>query len=267
MSYILEALKKSEQERGQGNIPGVQTVHSSSLMYRQEKKSFWPYLLVAVVLLNIVAIIYFIYTQNTGKTPTSDNLKTTNQQAATANPATHPPVMSTQAPSASNEQVQTERLHAPAVANSSTAQPSATQEMSRITPESSDKTETPPSTPAVNNRQPDTFTQTETSSLASSVTAERNESKPSSEHTAPEQVVIEQYDLPESVQQELPTLTISAHVYSENPQQRSMVINNQFLEEGDYVNDGLVLHEITPDGAIFKYNNILFHNGTVSGWQ
>ena len=37
MSYILDALKKSEQERGHGSIPGVQTVHSSSINYHHEK--------------------------------------------------------------------------------------------------------------------------------------------------------------------------------------------------------------------------------------
>jgi len=60
MSYILDALKKSEQERGHGNIPDVQTVHTSSLNYRSEKKAYWPYILIAAVLLNLLAIVYFI---------------------------------------------------------------------------------------------------------------------------------------------------------------------------------------------------------------
>ena len=49
--------------------------------------------------------------------------------------------------------------------------------------------------------------------------------------------------------------------------QRSIVINNNFLEEGEYVLDGLTLHEITPDGAIFDYKDIRFSYGVVSGWQ
>ena len=60
MSYILDALKKSEQERGRGDIPGVQTVHSSSLNYHGQKKTYWPYFLIVAVLLNLAAIIYFI---------------------------------------------------------------------------------------------------------------------------------------------------------------------------------------------------------------
>ena len=53
MSYILDALKKSEQERGHGGIPGVQTVHSSALSY-SSKKTYWPYILIAAVTLNLL---------------------------------------------------------------------------------------------------------------------------------------------------------------------------------------------------------------------
>ena len=60
MSYILDALKKSEQERGHGNVPDVQTVHSSSLNYRNDKKAYWPYILIVAVILNLLAISYFI---------------------------------------------------------------------------------------------------------------------------------------------------------------------------------------------------------------
>ena len=60
MSYILDALKKSEQQRAHGAIPNVQTVHTSSLNYRDEKKAYWPYILIIAVILNLTAIVYFI---------------------------------------------------------------------------------------------------------------------------------------------------------------------------------------------------------------
>ena len=53
MSYILDALKKSEQDRGKGAVPGVQTVHSSSLNYHQEKRSVWPWFLAVLVAINV----------------------------------------------------------------------------------------------------------------------------------------------------------------------------------------------------------------------
>ncbi|PCJ86944.1 MAG: hypothetical protein COA54_07560 [Thiotrichaceae bacterium] len=65
----------------------------------------------------------------------------------------------------------------------------------------------------------------------------------------------------------MPTITVSAHVYSSNPLQRSIVINDKFLEEGDYVLDDLTLFEITTDGAIFDFNDTRFHYAIISGWQ
>jgi general secretion pathway protein B len=79
--------------------------------------------------------------------------------------------------------------------------------------------------------------------------------------------VVEFHDLPESIKLQLPAIIISAHVYSSNPAQRSVVINNNFMEEREYVIDDLILHEITPDGAIFNYQGTLFNLGVVSGWQ
>ena len=69
MSYILDALKKSEQERGRGSTPGVQTIHSASINYHNQKKTYWPYILIAAVILNLVAIIYFMIEKDDGQKP------------------------------------------------------------------------------------------------------------------------------------------------------------------------------------------------------
>ena len=65
----------------------------------------------------------------------------------------------------------------------------------------------------------------------------------------------------------MPAIIVTAHIYSSNPIQRSMVINNNFMEEGEYVIDDLILHEITADGAVFDYAETRFHYSVVSGWQ
>ncbi len=79
--------------------------------------------------------------------------------------------------------------------------------------------------------------------------------------------IISYHDLQDSIKAQLPAIIISAHVYSSNPAQRSIVINNNFLEEGEYIIDDLVLHEVTPEGAILNYQGILFSYGAVSSWQ
>ena len=58
------------------------------------------------------------------------------------------------------------------------------------------------------------------------------------------------WELPEAVRRGLPPMTYSFHVYSSDPQRRTIIINNRTLREGQQVSDGVLLEEITPDGVI-----------------
>jgi general secretion pathway protein B len=73
--------------------------------------------------------------------------------------------------------------------------------------------------------------------------------------------VISMAELPPSVRQELPAMTISVHAYSDNPAARLVGINNRILREGDSVVTGLKLEQITPDGMIFGYKGYRFSRG------
>ena len=239
MSYILDALKKSEQQRGQGAIPDVQTVHSSSLNYRDEKKTYWPYLLIAAVILNLIAIIYFVIDKD--NIPENNSLLV--QQTAINN---------------------TEKTIT--VNNTQTAAPAVVPEKQII---NTTKTNT-----IVEPEKPETVVPATTAAVKkktnnSEVLATRS-SRNTRVNKRPVQVqkeIIDFYDLPDSIQLQLPAIVVSAHIYSTNPLQRSIVINNNFMEEGEYVIDNLILHEITPNGAIFDYEDTRFHYNVVSGWQ
>ncbi|MBE9564276.1 MAG: general secretion pathway protein GspB [Proteobacteria bacterium] len=220
MSYILDALKKSEQERGHGNIPDVQTVHSSSLNYRNEKRAIWPYALIAVVSLNLLAITYFIV--NKEEPASTQDVA----QVVEISPAPEEKVITT---------VESEPYIEP------------TPELSSIPAE----------------KQPVIKQLVASQPVA---TAPIKESK-AVEYTEYKPTIVDFYELPESIKQQIPVINISAHVYSSNSLQRSVVINNNFMEEGEYVLDGLILYEITPDGAIFNYQGTMFNYGVVSGWQ
>jgi len=227
MSYILDALKKSEQERGHGNIPDVQTVHSSSLNYRSEKTTYWPYVLIAAVILNLLAIIYFIV----DKKPAEDVTVATQQASVTA----HTPIENRVAPDA------TEETESPVTGGDN--------KIIAIK-----KTEVETTTVPEKKIQPLATTKNINTSTEKQVIISGTD-------------ILEFHELPEAIKQELPAIIVSAHVYSTNPVQRSIVINNNFLEEGEYVLDGLILYEITPNGAIFNYQGTLFRYGVVSGWQ
>lgn len=235
MSYILDALKKSEQERGHGNVPGVQTVHSSSLNYRNEKRSYWPYILISAVILNFAAIVYFIVDKKQEAVKTAEVILEKDIEVATRELDTTDTtdlitdkIESRQAPAATSTAVETTAISDTATTPSITKQEKF---------------------PAVSKQVESDY------SAAIEDTPENNSD------------IIEFFDLPESIQQQLPAIIVSAHVYSENPLQRSIVINNNFLEEGEYVLDDLILYEITPDGAVFDYKDTRFHYGIVNSWQ
>ena len=59
MSYILEALKKSEQERERerGALPDIKSIHSPSTSSQKEGRNWWPIILFAVI---VVAVAFFL---------------------------------------------------------------------------------------------------------------------------------------------------------------------------------------------------------------
>ncbi len=58
---------------------------------------------------------------------------------------------------------------------------------------------------------------------------------------------------PAARQDHLPKLTMSLHFYTANPAQRMVRIDNHIVREGQSLSGNLVLEEITPTGASFSY--------------
>jgi general secretion pathway protein B len=50
-----------------------------------------------------------------------------------------------------------------------------------------------------------------------------------------------------------PQLVISGGVYSENRDQRRLIVNGQVVKEGADLGSGVVLQQITPDGAVVAF--------------
>jgi general secretion pathway protein B len=60
-------------------------------------------------------------------------------------------------------------------------------------------------------------------------------------------------DLPENLQREIPAATVNGYIYAKNPADRSVLINNKLLHEGEQVEPGLVLDKLTPNGAVLNF--------------
>lgn len=229
MSYILDALKKSEQERGHGSAPGVQTLHSSGLNYHSNKTQLWPYFLLAAIGINLAALLYFILAKTDDVEATAREQKNIQQQQVFVETK---PVISGITQTGRDKNV-------PAAAHVS------------------DQAESIVYKPVF---MPETGRKAVVASTQTAVVETRQQ-----QHTR--NTVLEMDELPFDVLQQIPVMEYSAHVYSSNPLQRSIVINGRFMEEGDRLAGDLFLNEITPDGAIFDFQGQLFHQGVVSAWN
>lgn len=75
MSYILEALKKSEQERQQGHVPDLQTLQPQLLdsTHRSEK---WPFITIGVLALALVFVLGWMRPWSQQQTTLTDSHNT-----------------------------------------------------------------------------------------------------------------------------------------------------------------------------------------------
>lgn len=63
---------------------------------------------------------------------------------------------------------------------------------------------------------------------------------------------------PEALRREVPALAITGAVYSDNPSQRLLLINNQVLPQGSPVAAGVVLEEIHAKHSVFAFKGQRF---------
>jgi general secretion pathway protein B len=65
-------------------------------------------------------------------------------------------------------------------------------------------------------------------------------------------------DLPEDLRRQIPALAITGVVYSENPAQRLLLVNNQVLTQGSVVAPELTLEEIQAKSSVFVFRGTRF---------
>ena len=70
--------------------------------------------------------------------------------------------------------------------------------------------------------------------------------------------VVSMSDLPASIRQGLPPMPVAVHAYSSKPADRLVSINGRLLHEGDELAAGLRLEQITPEGMVFSYRGYRF---------
>ena len=82
----------------------------------------------------------------------------------------------------------------------------------------------------------------------------------------PRHLIKDLWEQPADFQSTVPDMEFSFHVFSKNPDKRTIIINGRRLREGQMVASGLKLHVITSTGVILHYKNRYFHVDVVEKW-
>ncbi len=69
------------------------------------------------------------------------------------------------------------------------------------------------------------------------------------------------HELPIEVQQSIPDIKIEGHIYDVDPLARMVIINGKVRKEHQSISSGLSVQEVTADGVILNYQDTMFHMG------
>lgn len=197
MSYILDALKKSEQQRQHDAAPAVQSLQRPGVTRSQRRGSVWLPIVLAVVLGNALLFAGIWWLQ----TPKGVVEKGVTPEVSA--PVAQASVPLTQASDPAKQ--------SPAVIPTAVV-------------------ETPTTPPAAKSR------------------------------------VQELWEIPDPVRARLPALTYSFHVYSSDPERRTIIINDKRMREGSAIADNLVLESITEDGVVLGFEGYRIQVKVLEGW-
>jgi general secretion pathway protein B len=219
MSFILDALKKSEAERSRQKGP---TLVDIRIAPPRRKLPLWVYVISAVLLANLTVLaVVLLRGGDTTATPAS-----TSGQAAAEPAATLPPP--------------------PAPAASVLAQVSPATTTAGALPE-----------PVLIAGAPQSaIASTSTASISLDDLPAGLPRSPSPAEVPGEALATAQDLIAGGVA--LPALQMSLHVYDANPANRYVLLNAVKLHEGETRTDGLKLERITPDGVVLSWQGRRF---------
>ena len=285
MSYILDALKRSEQERQQDKMPSF-TAESMIFQTNQKKSHWWPYALILILIINVLALVFFnrdFFTEESLQSSQNENSKSSSlklEEKPTPKPlstSTVRPIPQTfvdrnrpppanvvkkreyiqpiktfqkeSLPAENDNARGDDHLYGTTVDEGLLIKPKAKKSKYGDTVPIQKELAGTSNTSEKQTAQVDEFTSLK--ELESGVIIrprnKKQESEPkkissslSSNHFNNTPLLT---DLDQNFQKNIPDLAFNSHIYSDNPSQRRVMINNFYLKEGQSF-DGLQLLEI-----------------------
>ena len=255
MSYILDALKKSEQERKRGEIPGLSSLQEPPRPPRSTSRLLL-YLLVAVLLINSLALGLWVFFRQTAApaAPVTASSGTPTPMAGTGE--TPAPAESAPQPAAAKVELPAETV--PAAEEGAATEARSPEPKAR----EGDGVEIIAAVEVTVTGE-ETGTEEDAGESPPETGEGSDQYEPGSDET-PEEAAAEPARLttfarlPADVRAELPALNISAHYYANQFQARMASINGRIMRQGQKVQDDLTLEEITREGVIFRFRKYRF---------
>ncbi len=271
MSYILDALRKSEQQRQLGVAPSLLTVHATS--EPDAPPAFLKYGLIATALIGAgVAIGWWQPWQQERLLSATASTTATMPEARARDPVPAPlPVLPevARAPEMPMPVQETRLAMRPVAVPEAAPLEQDTHPIAKAPPE----TRKPPAA-AVLPKQTATPVRAVAPAPAPApapavaVAAEtpvallqEHSADAAPADPAQEQKVLLMAELPAAIRHEIPAMSFPVHTYSDAPKERIVGINDRLLREGEYLAPGLKLELIAPDGVVFSYKKYLFRHG------
>ena len=292
MSYILEALKKSERERkSKGELPDLQSLYVPSA----QKKTVQPlwFLVIFICLCNVAFFGFWLYKNYWADAPIDpvsidpasidpasiddvitadrvDQYRVTDELLPSSPPAPTPPSPILQPPEVPLIKVPD---HLEAATSATQKVPSATQpftELKKIpnyVPTDDDvlrNSDVPTDIELAEGEtliQPRARQPRQARSAAEPRTAQPARSADSWES------IPRLKELPTDFQRQIPDLIFLSHMYSSDPTSRSVVINGDLLREKDLIAGDLVLEGIYDQGVIISFSGQRFRVSVLEDWS
>jgi general secretion pathway protein B len=253
MSYILDALKRADAERGRGAVPGLHTRQMASPALSDSPSAGRRAALAAaaVVALGGVAAGVWFWQTPARPVPLAALAPAGAQPAAPAPPLAQPVVAQPPVQMPAPEPAPLTGAAAPLIPAPAAPSAPVTAPMPALKPAVAAPLRAVPSAapvaPAAGVPAPPSKPRTDSVPVA----------KASPAPAAPAAIPLLS-ELPDTIRRQLPPLAINGSVYSSNPGQRLLLVNNQVLAQGAQAAPEVTLEEIRPKSSVFSFRGSRF---------
>lgn len=233
MSYILDALKKADQERAAGNVPDLETVHLREPTVRKHYR--WLWILAALFIFNGVLVALLATRHDTGDAP---GRRLAPDERLSALPDTTPS--------------QTLAESAPVVRK-------APPRVVRTAPQVQEHPKVVVTRPVSPQVQPTTVQGLPAAPPVAVVPPTPVAAQPSMTSSSSAGKLPEWDELSLDFRSGFAMPHMDVHVYDSDPSRRFVLVDLQKFREGDRLPNGAVIEKILPDGIQLSYQGTRFH--------